>query len=488
MKKIFSIIFLFVFIASNNIFSMLNFELKDDFLIFNDSSDDLGEFSGLDEFFIPENQNDFINEIVPEIEKKEIFIVNDNTIINKIIELQKERLGEGRKKRTELESGLIIRLFEISNGFLSKNISFSEYLKTFLKYLISNDIKITYDQLKSLFRRFVVLSDNKKQEKRDKVDAFLTDPFELSEEMEFVLNNIIKLQKIRLNKSAKIRSFIEVGLIIKLFEIIYEPIIIDLSFNVKEFYDLLLANGVRIKYQNLTTLLDYFKNISEEKRYEKRLVVDKFLKKIKSPTNDTKIKINKILELQKDRCQKARKVRTEAETALIICLYEDYDVKICDKASLDFRGYCSFLNDVGIKIKKTVLASLLQRFKRYSKERKNSIKLQAQNVLKDSNKLPLKVEFIIDRILKLDLSNLQSSIKRGFLIKLYESVYGEIKKNEELRSKEFFNFLKDYNLFSFGKFNKDKKNYNYIRSLLYKFKKLPKEKKVKERVEINELL
>lgn len=460
-KKLLMILFLAVIFKP--IYSMEPF---DDFGLWDD---DIGEYSGLEMLWDSDSNEQASYDI------KKI-------LIEKIKDFEKDVVSGIRKIRPSTEGYFIARLYELVCEFITKE----QRLKTkeFCSFLRQNEIDISYRSIDSFLTKFKSFDENKKSEIRVLVDGLLLEPLELelSGGEILIINAIRGFQQKR--KDGERRTFIEVGLIIKLYEMKYGNISKKTKFKLRDFTVYLKKNEIEIKYENLKLILQYFRNLSEKNREQKRLAIDQYLygsKRVKKLSGEEKSRIGEILQLEKSRIDEGRKIRSRQELTQIIKLYELKYGDITRKQKLKGRLFCDYLEENQILINYETLIWHLAKAKKITKKKDIVLELGTVEVT-ILNKIREVDSAIVNKKIA---GRIGQNIRNGLFVKWYEICNGKITEGVKLDTKIFIRRLREI---GYLKDQDIKKMAVRLSGALTRFKKMAEDKKEKRRAETDKYL
>ncbi len=437
----------------------------------------------------------------------------EQKIINRIFRLKYDDLLT-ENARVVLNRLLFVLLYELRNGVISKDTQIKT--RDFLDYAKEHDIicisdnspdKKEYNNLRAFFNKFKKYPESTKVKKRVEAQRYLTSKNKLSAEEKLIVFRILELQKRRL-KSGSTRSNIEVGLIVRLYELFYCDITEQITLKAKQFLRLLNKVGIDITLENLNEILSYFKKLPEDKKIEKRKSVDKYLFNLENktilnvPIEYIQSIISNILSLQEKRLNHKRRQRGKIELGLIIRLYEIQHGNITQETEFGrvrYEEFIDYLNNSSINIKYNLLKTVLLIFKKLPEEKKNLRRIKVDKYLsqkQDIKKISNKELRILNEILRIEKDIAENklhgrkwqNIRNGILIKLRELIFGPIKIDTDLNINEFVDFLLDNNYINDKSKVEYKKIYGWLRGVFLRFKKLPEEKKEKKRAEVDKYL
>ncbi|MFH1461986.1 MAG: hypothetical protein ABIF12_03510 [bacterium] len=369
MKKIYSIIFLFISIIYCPVYSRMNAaELSD----LECSYSGNGDYSDLEYFIYGLQNNDL---------PKDFFSDKKNEVIEKILRLQEERREQKQKRRSREEGKLIVRLYEIKYKNITEKTNFN--MKEFHNYLVESKLDITYRSLEGLLQKFRNLTENERTKDRDFVKNYLNNKT-LSFEEELIIKKIKNLEEKRKSDNKDIRSKLETGLFVKLYETKFNLISKDKKSYIKHFFNYLKENGININYSNLKLILQYFRELSEGEKTIKRNFIDKYLFPYRfylTLSSEERFVINKIKNLEKESFKNGNKRRTEIDVGLIIRLYEVKNGNIKKEETLGAKVFWHYLKNAGVSINYETLIWHLAKFKKLPEKEKEKKRAEINKCL-----------------------------------------------------------------------------------------------------------
>ncbi len=291
----------------------------------------------------------------------------EKKIIVAIKELEDSRKKNGGKYRLKVELELLIKLYEIKFGEITKKTRF--HAKDFESYLAENGISVTNGFLRCFLFRF----------KKSLPEEML--PEELSPEEKNIIVVIKELEDSRKKNGVRYRLRVESELLIKLYEIKFGEITKKTRFNVKDFKSYLAENGISVAYFSLRRYLFRFKKLSPENRNKRRLEVDKYLDGLEEMSSEEENIIVAIKELEDSRKKNNGRCRLKMELWLLIKLYEIKFGEITKKTQLHAKDFESYLAENGISATYYSLYRSLLRFKKLSSKEKNKRRLEVDKYL-----------------------------------------------------------------------------------------------------------